>query len=134
MSRKLWGDGEQFLMLSIDMCEELAANVAVRPLYVRLVFAAYARVNDIGHAEFEPGEMLHVLGDVDHDRVLTPASRQTLYSALQQAEAFGMVLPGSGLRCVLLPVGVRRGGTGRDCHWHKVGLDRRRRRVRRPAV
>ncbi|MFE9206215.1 hypothetical protein [Micromonospora sp. NPDC007230] len=129
MARKLWEGGEQFLMLGIEMCDELAVNPAIRPLYVRLVFGAYARANDIGHAEFDPGEMSRVLGDVTQQGELIPANRQTLYSALRQAESFGMILPGSGVRCVVLPTGFRRGGAGRSCHWHKVGLDRRRRRV-----
>ncbi|MEV2238788.1 hypothetical protein [Micromonospora sp. NPDC049891] len=130
MAGRAWAPDEDFFMLDTEMCEGFADNATIKPLYVRLVFAAYARANDIGHAEFEPGELSRILGEALPDGELILASRQTVYSALQQAEEFGMILPGSGVRCIVLPNGFRRGGRDRKCFWHKVGLDRRRRRPR----
>lgn len=95
----------------------LARDADTGPLHVRLFLAAIGRANTIGHAEFAPGELACLLPRGDGR---TP-HRTHLANAVRRAVSSGLLLAGSGSRCLLPSPGLwdRAGGHGsRSCAWH----------------
>ncbi|MDW5326041.1 hypothetical protein [Plantactinospora sp. KLBMP9567] len=123
-----WENGESFLMLGADLCEDVGTNARIKPLHLRLIFLAFSRVNSIGHAEFAPGELARALGDVDRYGEILPAKRSTVNTAIRKAIETAAILPGSGERCLILNGDVKRGRSTNYCTWHKLNTDRRRKR------
>lgn len=116
-------------MLGADLCEDVGTDARIKPLYMRLIFLAFSRVNSIGHAEFDSGELERALGDVDQYGQVIPAKRPTVTAAIRKAIETTMILPGSGERCLILHPEVKRGKSTNHCEWHKLNTDRRRKRA-----
>lgn len=100
----------------------LAGATSTGPLHVRVFFAAVGSANTIGHAPFASGELAELLTGPSGK----PVHRTHLANAISRAVTAGLLLPGSGSRC-LRPSPVlwdRAGGHGtRTCAWHGRGRD-----------
>lgn len=88
-----------------------AKNEAL-PLIMRLNSLAKSRVNRNGHAEFGPGEIASILGI---------GLRQNVTKLIKKAVSVGLLLEGSGQRCVLISglVVQKNTGTG-SCKHHNI--------------
>lgn len=99
---------------------ELAHSIRL-PHWLRLAFLAEARMAEDGHARFERGEVgLHLGTDGDTGEC-TPVDRYNVRRAIREAVSRGLLLPGSGTRCLLLPqhrVTKGRGQRLTDCPHH----------------
>lgn len=97
----------------------LAKDEKTGPRYTRVHFAALGYANQIGHAEFGPGELAQVL-DIGHGRQADIAANK----AVIQAKNAGLVAPESGLRCLVLPHYMFQTGKGTvECHWHGASIN-----------
>ena len=82
------------------------------PKWLRVSSIAYATNRANGHAEFRQGELARTLGVPSQE-----ASR-----AVRRAVELGWLSPGSGLRCLIMPLGVRYGPGKADApcsHHHR---------------
>ncbi|MCX9191753.1 hypothetical protein C3Y87_10060 [Carbonactinospora thermoautotrophica] len=82
--------------------ERQAKNPHITSAGVRVFFAAVARANRIGHAEFGPGELADWLGSFDRSGVWTPAHKSTVSKAIAQAKSLELVAKDSSARCLVL--------------------------------
>lgn len=97
------------------------------PRWERVRFAALARVNRDGHAEFGMNELRGILGGTKRTPagVAVPdlASAQTVTDAIRLAKEKGVIAEESCSRCLVIPgngksVSQGRGRTG--CGWHGI--------------
>jgi hypothetical protein len=85
----------------------MAKDERINPRAFRVHFAALGWANQIGHAEFGPGELAQVLG-IGCGRTADRAANK----AVAAAKGMGLVLPESGLRCLALPYTLFQKGKG----------------------
>ncbi|MFJ5542423.1 hypothetical protein [Micromonospora chalcea] len=96
----------------------MARDERVGTRAVRVHFAALGYGNQIGHAEFGPGELAQVLG-IGHGRAADKAASK----AVDAAKAMGLVGPDSGLRCLTLPTTQFQKGKGSVvCKYHGAAI------------
>lgn len=138
MKAQAWLPGETFVMVSTDLTEVVAQDVNV-PLDWRLYFLFESRMNNIGHAEFEKGELLRALGSYDEDGMIKPASDSSVRGAMKKLVGMGLIHPGSGLRCIMrAEVGtqraprIRREKSTDFCGHHNVNVEKARRTRKKP--
>ena len=82
----------------------------------RIGFAAMARANRDGHAEFCQGELAELLGSADR-----PVSGSTASNAIREAKELGYVGPESRVRCLVLNHDeADQGGGGYGCRTHRL--------------
>lgn len=92
----------------------MAKDENISPRHIRVHFAALGYGNQIGHAEFGQGELAQILG-VGYGRDADKAA----HKAVAAAKALGLVLPESGLRCLVLPHTQFQKGKGTvSCAYH----------------
>lgn len=101
----------------------MAKDPEVRPLALRVKFAAHARHRRNGHAEFRRGELRQLLVSVDTKTgELRPANSAVLSRAIQFAIRKTWISPLSDVRClVVLPEFVSGGAFGGEndrCRTH----------------
>ncbi len=86
------------------------------------MFLAVARVNQLGHAEFGPGQLREELGTVDVvTGAITPVSASTVSRALRQARDEGYLHRDSSARCLVVPSLLVDCGTGgASCTYHRI--------------
>ncbi|MEU2853446.1 hypothetical protein [Streptomyces syringium] len=65
----------------------------------RIEYAAMGWANQIGHAEFPPGELNKIMADKDG---VVP-SKDALNHHVRRAKEWGMIEPQSNRRCLVLP-------------------------------
>ena len=85
------------------------------PDWLRVACLAYATNRANGHAQFPPRALALAVG----------LPSQQCSRAVRRAVELGWLMQGSGLRCLVLPLGVRYGPGGDDepCGWHHRGRD-----------
>lgn len=89
----------------------------------RVEYAALARINSIGHAEFAAGELAEIMGRTLEDGARKLASDSTVYLAIEKAVARGTLAPGSRPKCLVVPRSVAQTTEGTTrCLVHKIGL------------
>lgn len=116
--------GQPWGALSQAEALRLARDPDTAPLHVRVFFAAVGTANTIGHATFEAGQLADLLPRRDG----TQPHRTHLANAIRRAVHTGLLLPGSGVRCLLPAAELwdRAGGRGtRTCTWHGIGRSTR---------
>lgn len=132
-----WPIGTNFMMANTMALDNWGMTPEL-PTPMRLFFLATARVNKIGHAEFNPGELTMLLGKPDEDGRLVPMSRQNVNKAIKTLIDTGVILEGSEIRCIMIgEYAIRRDGKGStdSCHWHAINTDKRRvRRTKEEGV
>ncbi len=103
--------------------QTLSSRGAV-PLHLRLWFLAAARVNEVGHAEFSPGQLCQELSTVDHSTgELRVPSASTVSHALKRAKEEGYLHRDSSARCLVVPPLVINCGTGgARCSYHRINV------------
>lgn len=106
-----WGAYSQPGMLLLARTQE------VKPLAVRVLFAAMGRHDINGHAPFRPRELADILRTVDMETgEVRSAQSDTVSDALRQAKEVGYVLPESTARCVVLAPHMFQKGKGAPLH------------------
>lgn len=96
----------------------MARDESINPRAFRVMFAALGYANQIGHAEFGPGELAQVLG-IGHGRAADKAADK----AVAAAKSMGLVGPVAGLRCLVLPTTQFQKGKGTVvCHFHGASI------------
>ncbi|MFD6640303.1 hypothetical protein ACFWDN_31305 [Micromonospora chalcea] len=96
----------------------MARDENINPRAFRVHFAALGYANQIGHAEFGPGELAQILG-IGCGR---PADKAT-DKAVAAAKQMGLILPASGIRCLVLPHSLFQTGKGTTyCRFHGVDI------------
>ncbi|WP_199853752.1 hypothetical protein [Plantactinospora sp. BB1] len=96
----------------------MAKDERISPRAFRVHFAALGWANQIGHAEFGPGELAQVLG-IGCGRQADKAADK----AVTAAKTMGLVLPESGLRCLVLPYTLFQKGKGTVvCNHHRASI------------
>ena len=116
--------GQPWGALSQAEALRLAEDPDTGPLHVRVFFAAVGSANTIGHATFGAGQLATLLPRRDG----APPHRTHLANAIRRAVASGLLLPGSGTRCLLPAAELwdRTCGRGtRTCPWHGIGRNAR---------
>lgn len=101
----------------------LARDPDVKPLAMRVMFAALGWSNLIGHAEFAAGGLAMVLQSSDpRTGELSIPSRGQVNTAIRRAEEMGLVAAGSCRQCLLSPVWWEKSGGrgGKSCTFHGV--------------
>lgn len=85
-----------------DASLALASHPAY-PLWIRIGYAAEARVDRYGHASFRRGELREVLATYDErtGEVKVP-SKQSVTAAISKAREVGAILPESNAECIVL--------------------------------
>ena len=118
-----WGSVDQ------HAARRLARDPDVKPLAMRVMFAAVGWSNLIGHAEFASGGLALVLQNADPKTgEISIPSRNQVNAAIRRAEQMGLVGDESSRFCLLAPTWWEKsGGTGgKTCNHH--GIKRRHRR------
>lgn len=113
-----------WVAVSVAECLRRAADPR-RPAVVRIVEAARAHTNRIGHAEFGAYELEELLGrdDPECPGARKLAGRSTIRKAVRDAVALGDLHPTSTIKCLVLPpdaVQAPRLGAAR-CITHRIG-------------
>lgn len=101
----------------------LARDPDVKPLTMRVMFAAMGWSNLIGHAEFAAGGLALVLQSANpRTGEISIPSRGQVNTAIRRAEEMGLVAPESCRHCLLAPVWWQKsGGTGgKTCDFHGI--------------
>ncbi len=112
-----------------------AGDSSVKPLAVRVMFAAIGWSNLIGHAEFAAQGLANILlSSNPRTGELSIPSRRQVNAAIRRAEEMGLVAEGSSRFCLLAPDWWEKaGGTGgKTCTHHGI-RPRARRDKRSPA-
>lgn len=121
--REGFGPGLYWNKVSKKDCERLARD-ADAPLWLRVYFAAQWRLNQIGHAEFQSGELADVLTDKDGKR----PSDGSVSNAVTRAKSKGLIDGESNARCLVLPHHHARTEKGSaSCSQHNARVWRPRR-------
>jgi len=124
-----WGGVDQ------QQARHMARDPDVKPLYLRVMFAAIGWSNLIGHAEFAASGLALVLQSSDPrtGEISIPCRRQ-VNAAIDRARDMGLVSEGSSRFCLLAPSWWEKaGGTGgKSCTHHGI-QPRSRRDKRSPA-
>jgi hypothetical protein len=97
---KEWG-ADSFIMARRDTLKEWAAS-DVFPRWLRVTWAAYARLEGNGHAPFRQQELAGILGD-EINGVWIPARRQRVREAIDGAIERHLLLTGSKALCLVVP-------------------------------
>jgi hypothetical protein len=93
--------------------ENRAANHEL-PMWARVVCYAYGRHDANGHARFERGDLVQLLGKPPKDGApFKPAPRQSMHDAIATAVRFGWLDEGSFAECLVVPGHEITGGLGK---------------------
>ncbi len=120
---------EEFSGLDQAHWQHKALNPYLKPLWLRVMFAAGGWSNLIGHAEFTPStgglSLLEILSTPDKVTGRpTPVSRSHANNAIAQAVQRGLVGEGSTPECLIAPPWLDKPGgvrlTTRTCHTHGI--------------
>jgi hypothetical protein len=90
--------------------KRMAKDENINPRAFRVHFAALGYANRISHAEFGPGELAQILG-IGNGRQADKAADKAVAAAKQM----GLILPQSGIRCLVLPHTLFQTGKGTTC-------------------
>lgn len=126
---------DQFGAVDQHYAKLLARDPDVKPLAIRVMFAALGWSNLIGHAEFAQSGLAVVLQSSDpRTGELSIPSRGQVNTAIRRAEDMGLVAAGSTRQCLLAAAWWEKsGGTGgRTCTFH--GIHTRTQRHKRSAA
>lgn len=114
-----WGTSDWF-MGNQDTFKDWAASETF-PRWLRVTFAAYAKVEANGHASFRQGELAVLLGDMLPSGLRVPTVRQRVREAIDNAVGRGLLDPGSKALCLIVPPTAVAFGKGRaeKCKRHR---------------
>lgn len=126
---------EEWGAIDQHSARRLARDPEVKPLYLRVVFAAMGWSNLIGHAEFAQGGLALVLQSADPQtgEIAIP-SRSQVNAAIKRAKAMNLIHEQSDFRCLVTPVWWEKSGGrgGKTCSHH--GIRSRSRRHKRSVA
>lgn len=127
-----WGAVDQ------HSARRLARDPEVKPLYLRVVFAAFGWSNLIGHAEFAVGGLALVLGSSDPvTGEISIPSRSQVNAAIKRAKEMNLIHEQSDFRCLVSPTWWEKAGGkgGKTCAHHRIRSrsNRHKRSVTTPA-
>jgi hypothetical protein len=91
------------------------------PLWYRVATLGVERRNDIGHAEFDPGEVRQLLVDQRTGVIPTASS---VSRAIARAKEKGYLAEESSVRCIVTRIGVQGGNSTTYCRFHGIGRAR----------
>lgn len=94
-----FGPGAPWGAISQKDCRAKARDPLIKPLAVRVYFAALGWGNQVGHAEFAEGALASILA-VANGQTLT---RQAVQKGIASAKGMALIAPESGARCLVLP-------------------------------
>lgn len=94
-----FGPGAPWGAISQLDCRAKARNPLIKPLALRVYFAALGWGNQVGHAEFAEGALASLLAG-ENGQALT---RQAVQKGMTAAKAMALIAPESGARCLVLP-------------------------------
>lgn len=100
---------------------KLLSKVPEFDLVTRLHFAALSRMNRLGHAPFNRGELTRICSSVNKQTgELRPARSDSVNKAIRKAVARGLLEPESGNRCLVVPYHLAQMNSGPvfDCLPH----------------
>lgn len=105
-----------------DAAKRLAEGTDLA-LPIRAFFAAVARANRIGHAEFGKDELRIVLAVRRRGQdIIEPPSRQQVWQAIRRAKELDLIDDESCQRCLVLPLHLwDKGVGGSNCSAHGLG-------------
>ncbi|GAA1977567.1 hypothetical protein GCM10009798_43490 [Nocardioides panacihumi] len=123
---------EEFYASNQLEAQRLARDPNVKPLYVRVMFAAQGWANLIGHAEFALGGLAGVLTSSNpRTGEIHIPSRQQVTNEIRRAVDMGLIDEMSSVRC-LVPnqeLYAKVGGKGgRTCRHHRIRSESRQSR------
>lgn len=107
----------------------MARDPEIKPLYLRVMFAAMGWSNLIGHAEFAAGGLAMVLQSANPKTgELSIPGRSQVDTAIRRAKELGLLGEGSSQSCLVAPDWWEKAGGkgGRNCAHHGIGRSRRR--------
>ena len=120
---------EEFYASNQQEARRLARDPDVKPLYIRVMFAAQGWANLIGHAEFALGGLAGVLqsSNPKTGEIHIP-SRQQVTNEIKRAVDMGLIDELSSIRC-LVPnreLFAKSGGKGgKTCRHHRIRAEKR---------
>ncbi|MGW6922510.1 hypothetical protein ACWGA9_14745 [Streptomyces sp. NPDC054950] len=103
-----FGPGAAYGAISQEDCRAKARNPLIKPLALRVYFAAVGWGNRLGHAEFAENSLASILAG-ENGQALT---KQAVQKGIAAAKAMDLIGPDSGARCLVLP----------SHHFQKAGL------------
>ncbi|MEU3598846.1 hypothetical protein ABZ714_08975 [Streptomyces sp. NPDC006798] len=114
--REGFGPGMFWNKVSKTDCGRIARDADL-PLWLRAYFAAQWRLNQIGHAEFQSGELAEILADENGKR----PSDGSVANAVARAKDKGLIKGESNARCLMLSHHHARTGKGAiSCSQHNA--------------
>lgn len=104
MGKIIFPGGGKWVALSQAKARHIAVEGKTLTSDLRLLLAATARMDDNGHAHFEPthnrtgeaGELRRLLGTVDADGVVKPMSSRNVYKIKEKLADNGLLVDASG--------------------------------------
>lgn len=112
-----FGKNVSYLRITLASLMERAQNPAYSRA-TRVEFAALARCNKAGHAQFGRGELAQILGD-ERSGSYRPAASSEVTRAIKEGKVRGAILPESCARCVVVsPDMASQGRGGNGCMVH----------------
>lgn len=112
-----FGDQVGYVRITCLLLMQQAQNSRY-PLSTRVEFAALARCNRAGHAEFGPGELCAVLGKNTVGR-WEDARGDSVDRAIRKAKHGLIIGPDSGRRCLTVNDGISQGRGALGCTRHR---------------
>jgi hypothetical protein len=113
--------GGHWIALSRDESKRMA-QAPEFPAVIRLWWLALSRINRIGHAQFDRGEIGRILATVDTDTgEVRPLKPSRVSNVIREAKGHGLVGEDSSARCIVLPPWQAQNGKGAaTCREHGV--------------
>lgn len=112
-----WGGVDQYA------ARRMALDSEIKPLRIRVMFAAIGWSNLIGHAEFDPAGLCHALQTADPKTgELHIPGRKQVSNAIREARDLGLVGAGSTVECLVAPPWWHKSGGrgGKTCAFHRI--------------
>lgn len=115
----------------------MARDSDITPMRIRVMFAALGWANLIGHAEFDPAGLCHLLmkADPKTGALSIPSSNQ-VSNVIKEARDMGLIGENSSIKCLVAPAWWEKAGGkgGKTCNHHRINTGSHRRGVKKPAI
>lgn len=124
---------EAWVAVDQTFARRMAHDPEVRPIKLRIMFAAIGWANLIGHANFAPGGLAFLLAKIDPTTgALAIPSAPHVANEIKATRDQGLIGPDSDAACLTAPEWwMKNGGRGgRTCQHHRITAPRRHARAR----
>lgn len=118
-----WGGVDQ------HEARRMARDPEVKPLYMRVMFAAVGWSNLIGHAEFAVGGLAMILQSANpRTGEISIPDRNQVNAAIKRSHEMGLIADGSTFRCLIAAHWWEKAGGhgGKSCDHHGIAAGRKR--------